>query len=241
MIKRTINKNDWRINLPSELMNELGWNKGDALFFNIENDKLVAVKATEEMIKEEEEKEKEIKLNNNNKSRPRKKTPCGLFEFSKIKYVKNKCERCNADYELLINNPGIYCPIAEKNNLEITKNIQEELKYEDSNKEKEEPEIIDSDKENNKINEIDPEIKEQIKNRYNELSKVTIQFLSNLSDNDKIKYSHQMKCPLCNNEMIKNSGIIRNGKLVCYNCKDKIIDEIKEVCELKRELRKEED
>lgn len=228
MIKRQIAKDSWRINLPSELVQQLGWNKGDIILFEIKDNKLIAIKGEEEKEavipkkKEKQTKTEEVRRYANGKRIPSKKTPCGLFEFTKKKYVENKCKKCNANYELLMNHPDIHCPIAEENYKTVCKEVCEEIKenYENEN------------------SDIDPEIIKQMKDRYKELSGITIQFLSNVSDEDKIKYSRQMECPLCGNEMIQNSGIIRNGELVCLKCKKKVINEIKEACELKRELKK---
>ena len=136
MIKRNIDKNSWRLNLPAELMEQLNWNKGDALFLKVEDDKLVLRKATDEEVKNYNDIET-IKTNvkndtpryypNGKKVPPKKKTPCGLFEFTKRKYADNKCKKCNANYELLMQNPGIYCSIAEQNTKEITEEIAKNL------------------------------------------------------------------------------------------------------------------
>lgn len=278
MIERNIDKNSWRLNLPAELMEKLNWNKGDSLLLDIQEDKLVVIKANEEMIKRNKEEQlKIIKENSDRKRiRPKKQTPCGLFEFSKRKYAENKCKKCNADYELLMQNPGIHCPVAEENYKQVVEDIAKNLDNENRITLKDTKNIIDISsrilKTNKKIAEtIDDinetteyiEIKEvsniskleneemnkqvereniklklkELTKEYKEIAETKIEFLSNCSNEDKIKFSRQMICPMCENEMIENSGIIRNNKLICKNCRNKIFNEMKKVCKLHKEIK----
>lgn len=264
MIERNIDKNSWRINLPVELMEKLNWNKGDKLLLDVQENNLVIIKPDEEMLeknrqeikKEELTKEDSKHYSNGRKIPPKKKTPCGLFEFSKKKYVDNKCAKCNADISLLMQHPDINCPIAKQNYKEVVNDIANNIENENKitenteiclsnelikgiNKEiseQSESEQIEKKQEEIELKEIDPEIIKQIEQRYKELSKITIQFLSSCSNEEKIKFAKQIECPLCGNEIIKNCGIVRNNKLICDKCKSKVLNEIRETCELQREL-----
>lgn len=263
MIERNIDKNSWRINLPVELMEKLNWNKGDKLLLDIQENSLVIIKPDEEMLKKnrQEIEKKELTkedskyYSNGRKIPPKKKTPCGLFEFSKKKYADNKCAKCNADISLLMQHPDVNCPIAKQNYKEavndIANNIENENKITENTKiyssnelikeiTKETPKQSESEqieeKQEIELNDIDQEMIKQMEQRYKELSRTTIQFLSSCSDKEKIKFAKQIECPLCGNEIIKNCGIVRNDKLICDKCKSKVLNEIRETCELQKEL-----
>ena len=110
-IERKIAKDSWKVNLPSEMMTELGWEKGDEIIFELSDEKIIISNKNERQ--KIEKPEDNSKRYSNGKKIPLKKTPCEFYEFTKQKYVDNKCKKCNP--QELFFQEGITCPLLENN------------------------------------------------------------------------------------------------------------------------------
>lgn len=230
--ERKFAKDSWKINFPPEIAKELGWNKGDNLIIKLE-DGIVTVRKNENP--SNSNRTKTIKETTNKSKNNRKKTPCGFYEFSRNKYVNNKCANCDKS-EMFFKN-GISCPLAEKETENVVKEIAENIENERKIDEKD-IKIIEKKltKEDEEVISAKSKKLKRLQERYDRLSKSSIRLLSSLDPEEKEDYLHQQFCGICKQPLLRRSNIIKDDKLICKNCKNLVAGEIKELIMLRKEI-----